>query len=219
MRLRAGAEDRAHGGVRRSPGPPRHRAGQEHDRQARRHRHRRGHLAGAAEVPEPGGEAAELQALPAVFRDDEVHLRGLHLPDRILRPGRVLAGRDGPSHVRRGHRRRVADALAGGAGADAVGGGVLQQDLRQAGQRHEEAGRHHGHQLRELPGEGVAAAGGRPALRGPGHPAEAGKPQPAHHRRHRPLRPPGPALGPGEERGDALGLRQRAGPHAGDEPG
>ena len=56
-----------------------------------------------------------------------------------------------------------------------------QQDHRQAGQRLQEAGRHHPHRGGQLPGDRLPSAGARPALRRPGHREKTEQPRHLYH--------------------------------------
>ena len=125
MRLRPVAARFSRGRLRRSRCAPRHRAGQEHARQADGCDHRRGHLAGTAEVPGAEGRAAGFPEIRALCEDDARNLRRIHRLYRALRVGRGVAGRDGPRPQRRGDRLGVARAGEGGAGTYAVRGRFL----------------------------------------------------------------------------------------------
>lgn len=84
-----------------------------------------------------------------------------------------VTGQYRPVRGRQGDCRRAAAAHPAGAGRHRVGGCELQQDICQARQRYEKAGRHYCHHQRAVQRDRLAAAGERPAVCRPGDPCQA----------------------------------------------
>ena len=195
----AGPAGRACGRLRGPLLPPRHHPGQERAGQEIRRPDGGDHLAGEEEVPGTGAAAASPRPVPADLQTGQRHLRPVHGSGGALRHRRELAGHHPhPPPAGRGRPGRggpAAGADEAGDGADPLRGGLLQQGVRQAGQRLQKARRHHRHLPGELAGHRLAAAGGGAAVCGRRgaeaarpvrHPAPSGSWPPAKKRPWRP---------------------------------
>ena len=143
----------AGGGVRRSGAAARRDTGQERAGQAAGRQDRRDDSRGAAQVPGAGAAQAAPRAVRALLPRHKRDIRPVHRPGGGGQRGRELPGRDGLARaVRHGreHSQRAAGAGEARNGADHIGGRVVQQDVRQAGQRLQKARRHHRHNARQL---------------------------------------------------------------------
>ena len=173
------------GGGGRPAEPARHHTGQEHDRQKAGRDHRRSHLGSEAESTGAGAGAAGLQKISALFPHGPGNLLRILRPGGGLRAGRKLDRPDAVATIsaqRSGERgQHDPPAGEGRTGRNGQRRRFLQQNICQTGQRLEKTGRHHGHPVRTVPGNRVADAGERFAVRGQIHRPQAGTDRREHH--------------------------------------